>query len=189
VNAFGVDVGGLDVAAFLTQARAVAALGALAWVALVLRLGRPAVLLAGVLAASAYAWFITSWPLQRIYALGPSADRVTNLAWCTVVAAGGPPLQTAQVGQLHFEPFWGVLIATLSGFDPDRVLALYPFLSLLVAMAFPVAIFVGLKPPREGQGWSPWERGVAALFGSLLVAAPFDFVSTYRVPWSLMFVL
>jgi hypothetical protein len=189
VNAFGVDVSGLDVGAFVAQARLVAALGGLAWVALVLWLRRPAVVLGGTILANAYVWLVSCWPLQRIYALGPSADRVTNVAWCTVVAAGGPPLSTAQVGQMHFEPFWGVLVSALAGFDPDRVLALYPFLSLLAATLFPAAIYFGLAPVEEGEGWSPWERASAALAASLLVAAPFDHVSTYRVPWSLMFLL
>jgi hypothetical protein len=188
VNAFGIDVAGLDVAAFLALARLLAALAAVVWVALVLWLRRPAVVLGGVLLANAYLWFVSSWPLQRIYALGPSADRVTNVAWCTVVAAGGPVLQTAQVGQLHFEPFWGLLVAAVSGFDADRVLALYPFLSLVVALAFPLAVYAGFKP-TEGEGWSPWERAAAALAGSLLIAAPFDYVSTYRVSWALMFLL
>ena len=98
MNLFGVDVAGLDVAAFLAQARLVAALAGVLWIALVLRLRRPAVVLVGVLLANACVWFVSSWPLQRLYGLGPSADRVANLAWCTVVAAGGPPLQTAQVG-------------------------------------------------------------------------------------------
>ncbi|HET9315020.1 MAG TPA: hypothetical protein VFQ51_05495 [Vicinamibacteria bacterium] len=189
MNAFGVNVEGLDVAVFLAQARLVAALGSLAWVALVLRWRRPSVVLGGVLAANAFVWLVTSWPLQRIYALGPSADRMTNVAWCTVVAAGGSPLETAQVGQLHFEPLWGVLVASLSGFDPDRVLALDPFLSLAVALLFPAALYAGLKPAEEGAAWSTWERAAAAMAGSLLLAAPLDYVSTYGVPWSLMFLL
>jgi hypothetical protein len=189
MNLFGVDVSGLDVPAFLAQGRLVAALAAVLWTLLVLRRGSPGLVLGGVLAANAYAWLVTIWPLQRLYALGPSADRVTNIAWCTVVAAGGPWLQTAQVGQLHFEPFWGVLVAALSGFDAERVLALYPFLSLAVALAFPLALFVGLKPPAGTEGWSAWERAAAAFAGSLLLALPFDHVSTYRVPWSLMFLL
>jgi hypothetical protein len=189
VNAFGVDVSGLDVETFLAQARVLAALAGLAWVALVLRVRRPGVVLAGVLLASASVWLVTIWPLQRIYALGPSPDRLTNLAWCTVVAAGGPPLQTTQVGQLHFEPLWGVLVAALSGFDADRVLALYPFLPLLVAVAFPAALYLGLKPAEPGAGWSAWERAAAALSGTLLLSAPFDYMTTYRVPWALMFLL
>ena len=189
MNAFGVDVSALDVETFLARTRLMAALAGGLWIALVLRLRRPAVVLVGVVVACASPWFVTTWPLQRIYALGPSADRITNLAWCTVVAAGGPMLQTTQVGQLHFEPLWGALVATLSGFDADRVLAVYPFLPLLVAVAFPLALFLGLKPADPGEGWSAWERAAAALAGTLLISAPFDYMTTYRVPWALMFLL
>jgi hypothetical protein len=189
VNAFGVDVSALDVEAFLARARLVSALLGVAWIGLVLRVRRPSVVLLGVLLANASVWLATTWPLQRIYALGPSADRLANLAWCTMVAAGGPPLQTTQAGQLHFEPLWGALVAALGGFDADRVLALYPFLPLLMALGFPLALYFGLEPAERGAGWSAWERAGAALAGTLLLSAPFDYVTTYRVPWALMFLL
>ena len=48
---------------------------------------------------------------------------------CQGVAAGHSPLQTPQVGHVHFEPFWGVVTAVLSGFSPERLLRLYPFLA------------------------------------------------------------
>lgn len=189
MNAFGADVSGLDVGAFLAHARLVAALGLLLWVLLLVRWRRPGVLLGGAVAANAFVWLVTCWPLQRLYALGPSADRLTNLGWCTVVAAGGAPLQTTQAGQLHFEPFWGVLVAALAGFDAERVLALYPFLSLAAAVLLPLSIFVGLRPSAPGEGWSAWERAAAAAAASLLWAAPLDFVGTYRNAWSLSFLL
>ena len=63
-------------------------------------------------------------------ALGPSSDRVNNVALCQVVAAGHSPLHTPQVGQMHFEPFWAVVSAAVSGFDPGRLLRVYPFFAL-----------------------------------------------------------
>jgi hypothetical protein len=189
VNALGADVSGLDVPAFLERARLLAALGLALWALALARLRRPAVLVAGAALANAFVWFVTNWPLQRLYALGPSADRLTNLGWCTVVAAGGSPLQTTQVGQLHFEPFWGVLVAALAGFDAERVLALYPFLSLGVAVLLPIVLYAGLRPVGPGEGWSAWERAAAAAAASLLWSAPLDFVGTYRTAWSLSFLL
>ena len=88
MNLFGVDVRALDVEAFLAAARHAFPLLALVWLVLVVRLRRASVLLAGVLLANAYAWLETNWPLQRLYALGPSSDRVNNIALCQVVAAG-----------------------------------------------------------------------------------------------------
>src|SRR4029453_2041508 len=99
---------------------------------------------------------------------GPSAARVTSVGGGPVGAGGGPPLQTAQVGQLHFEPFWGLLVAALSGFDAGRVLPLYPFLSLAVAVLFPLALHLGLAPSEDGEGWSRWERACAPAAATLL---------------------
>src|SRR5688572_3414824 len=95
-NMLGVDVARLDVAAFLSAARVTFPLLAIAWLALLLKVRRPWWLLLGALLANAWAWAITNYPLQRLYALGPSRDRVSNLALCQVVAVGNPPLETWQ---------------------------------------------------------------------------------------------
>lgn len=151
---------------------------------------RPEWLLAGVLAAQAYAWAVTTLPLQRLYALGPSHDRVGNVGLVQVVAAGGSPLRTTQVGQLHFEPFWGLLVAALSGWDPDRVLRLYPFLPLLMAVGFPLTLYLGLRPPGEQtEAWSGWERALVAGFAALLGSFALDYLGPFRVPWARMFLL
>jgi len=107
-----------------------------------------------------------------------------------VVAAGGSPLQTIQVGQLHFEPFWGVLVAAVSGWDAERVLRLYPFFSLCMAIGLPVAVFYGLRPSdRENGAWSGWERALMAGFAALLASLALDYVGPFRVPWARMFLL
>jgi hypothetical protein len=186
----GIDVSGLDVPAFLAWSRVLFALLALVFLALLLRVGRVKLLLAGVLLANAWAWWVTDYPLQRLYGLGVSRDRTINLAWCQAVAAGHSPIRTHQVGQLHFEPFWGVVVATLSGFDPDRVLRLYPFLPLGVACAFVLSLYWGLGARGvDGSSWSPWERALAAGFATLLSSLPMDFAGIYRVPWAMTFLL
>jgi hypothetical protein len=144
-------------------------------------------LLALALFGAAVAWWVTNAPLQRMYALGPSADRVGNLALVQVVAAGNSPLRTSQVGQLHFEPFWGALVAALSGWSPDRVLVLYPWLSLLVTWGIALAVYAGLA--GLSPGFSQWERALAALFGVLLWSAPLDFSGSYRDPWAMTVLL
>jgi hypothetical protein len=195
VNLFGLDVSSLDVPAFLIASRVLYPALALAWLALLLKVRRAWWLLAGALLANACAWFVTNYPLLRLYAIGPSRDRVSNVALCQVVAAGNSPLHTWQVGQLHFEPFWGLLVAVLSGFSPDRVLALYPFLPLATAVGFALALYVGLRPasgraPAGEEGpWSAWERALVAGFATLLCASPMDFTGTYRAPWSMTFLL
>ena len=196
VNLFGRDVASLDVPAFLAASRAVYAGLALAWLALLFKVRRAWWLLAGAVLANAYAWGVTNSPLLRLYALGPSRDRVSNVAFCEVVAAGNSPLHTWQVGQLHFEPFWGLLVAALSGFDPERVLTLYPFFALLTVAGFTLALYYGLRPMADGVGpaaedlpWSAWERALVAGFATLLCASPLDFTGVYRAPWSMMFLL
>ena len=194
MNLFGADVRALDVEAFLSGARALFPVLAVAWLLVMLRVGslrRPEWLLAGVLMANAWAWGETNWPLQRLYALGPSSDRINNIAMCQGVAAGHSPLQTPQVGHVHFEPFWGMLTAILSGFSPPRLLRLYAFLPLLTMWAFALSVFYALRPPPgspEGA-WSGWERALVAGAATLLSSAPLDPAGTYRVPWAMTFLL
>jgi len=191
----GVDVARLDVTAFLAAARVLYPMLGLAWLALLLKIKKPWWLLLGALLANGYAWGVTNYPLQRLYALGPSRDRVSNVALCQVVAAGNSPLQTWQVGQLHFEPFWGLLVAAVSAWSPERVLALYPFFPLVMAVGFALSLYYGLRPPPgaappgEAAAWSPWERALVAGFATLLSSSPLDFAGVYRVPWALTFLL
>jgi hypothetical protein len=196
MNLFGVDVRALDVEAFLAAARHAFPLLALAWLVLVVRLRRASVLLAGVLLANAYAWLETNWPLQRLYALGPSSDRVNNIALCQVVAAGHSPLYQPQVGTMHFEPFWAVLTAALSGWDTERLLRIYPLLPLVMACGFALSLFFALRPlagaerrPDDPEPWSGWERALIALSATLLSSVPLDYAAPYRVPWAMTFLL
>ncbi|HEU0105228.1 MAG TPA: hypothetical protein VFT38_03600 [Vicinamibacteria bacterium] len=196
MNLFGVDVRALDVEAFLAAARHAFPLLAVAWLVLVVRLRRPGLLLLGVLFANAYVWLETNWPLQRLYALGPSSDRVNNLALCQVVAAGHSPLHTPQVGQMHFEPFWAVVTAIVSGWSPSRLLVLYSFFPLVTACGFALSLFFALRPQgspveaiSEEPAWSGWERALIALFATLLSSTALDYAGPYRVPWAMTFLL
>lgn len=172
-----------DALAGLSAARAAFPLIALAGLLLLARRGRPGHVLAGVVAAAAFVWALSTLPLARPYAAGPSHDRLGNLAMAQVVAAGNPAWQTPQPGQLAFEPFWGLFAATLSGFDPDRLLALYDRLPLIALIGFPLALWRLLAPVAG------WERAVVVAFAALLCASPFDFFGTYRSPWAMTFLL
>jgi hypothetical protein len=206
VNLFAVDVRLTDADAFVTAARHFFPLLALAALALVVRVRRPAALLAFVLLANGYVWVETNWPLQRLYALGPSSDRVNNLALCQVVAAGHSALNTPQVGQMHFEPFWAVVTALLSGWSPERLLRIYGFLPLVMACGFALSLFLATRPlapapvagaaatgaavsTRGEEDWSGWERALIALFATLLSSAALDYAGPYRVPWAMSFLL
>jgi hypothetical protein len=189
LNLFGIDVSGLEPTSFLAGGRALYVALALGFLLLLPRLARPLWLLLGVCAANAWAWALTNYPLVRPYAVGVSHDRLGNLAMCQSVAVGGPAWETMQVGQLHMEPFWGVVVAALAGFDPDRVLAIYPYFALVMPVAFAITLYVGLGSSTAGVGFDRWERALAAAFGTLLCSAPTDFVGTYDVPWAMTFLL
>ncbi len=188
-NCFGIDPSGIDVPAFLVAMRLGFVVAAVATALLLARRGGARTVLALALLGNTWAWTATHWPLQRPYAVGPSHDRVGNLALCQVVAAGNSPLRTPQVGQIHFEPLWGLVVAALSGFDPVRVLQIYPFLPLAVLALFVGALYAGLRPPPGEAGFTPWERALIAGAATLLSSSPLDHLGVYRVPWSLAFLL
>jgi hypothetical protein len=192
VNFAGVDVGSLDVEAFVWQGRVVYVLVALAWIAGLPIVNRPAWLLLGVGLANAHAWLITNWPLQRLYALGPSSDRLNNLSWCQVVAAGHSPLYTAQLGHVQLEPFWSLLMAGLSGGSPERLLAIYAWMPLVTAVAVALSVFYATRPLAPGSDpahWTGWERAAMAGFATLLFSAPWDFAGVHGVPWARLYLL
>jgi hypothetical protein len=193
-NIFGIDVRGLDVAAFLAQARVLYVLLALAWLVLTLRLRRPRLLLLGVLLANALVWFETMYPLQRVYGLGHSGDRVNLLAMSQVAAAGNSPLETWQVGQRHLEPHgrlhnisWVGLVALLTRDAGEPVFRFFMYAPLVMVLGFAVALYVAFG--WKGSPFSRWERALIAAFGTLLSTAPFDSLSVYRPPWTMMFLL
>jgi hypothetical protein len=162
---------------------------ALLWIAALLRVRRPGWLLAGVLISNAWVWGVTNYPLQQIYALSVGADRLHQLGMVQVSAAGHSLLVGPQVNQLHFEPFWSAFVALLSGFSPERVLHIYPFLPLAVVLGFAASLYYALRPgPGVGE-WSAWERVFVAGFATLLSSAPLEYTGIYRVPWALTFLL
>ena len=184
-DALGTDTA--HVAAVLMTARHAFVIVSLVFLYRLRRAGRPGWLLAGVVAANAWVWAATQLPLGQLYGLSLSRDRVGNLALCQVVAAGNSPIRTAQLGQLHFEPFWSALVALASGFDPERVLALYPFLSLLTACGFALSLYFCLRAP--GAGETGWERALAAGFATLVSSSPWEHTGIYRQPWAMTFLL
>ncbi len=190
MNLLGFDVNGLDVDGFLGAAQALYPCAALLLLLAVVVRRSPRLLLSGVLLANVWAFALSTWPLQRLYALGPSRDRINNLGLCQVVAAGSPPWQTSIPEQLHFEPFWGLLMALLSGFEPARLERLYAFMPLLMLVAFVLALeFRWRRPAGEAAPGEAWERALVAGFATLLCASPLDWLWSYRVSWALTFLL
>ena len=195
-NLFGVEVGELDVHAFLSVARNAFAFAAVAFIAAFFRRGRPAWLVLAVLAANLFVWAVTNYPLQRLYALGVGRDRVANVAYCQVAAAGNSPVDTWQVGQTHFDAtgrphhvLWASLVAALSGWEPERVLAAYGYLPLAMAWATALALFAFLRVADPAGEWTAWERALVAGSATLLASAPLDFTGPYDGAWEMTFLL
>jgi hypothetical protein len=151
--------------------------------------------LIGVLGGNAAVWAMSTLPLPRLYAVGTSGDRLNNLGLSQVVAAGNSPLETVQVGHMHFEPFWSLLMAVVSGFDTERLPVIYAYMPLLIACAFVLTLFVGLRAPRgeatadPDASWTSWERVATAGFATLLSSLPFDYLEINDTPWAKVFLL
>jgi len=150
--------------------------------------------LIGLLFLLLVGWLASNLPLERVYALYVPGDRARNLAWCLSVAAGNPPMSTGIVGYMSLEPFWASLVATLSLFDPARALALYPFLPLLVLAALALSLYRHFRSEKV-LGAEDTEEALAlrgllvAVFATLFVTAPLDFIGPYRGYWARAFLL
>jgi hypothetical protein len=128
-------------------------------------------------------WWITNYPLARPYALDVGTDRTANIQLVQVVAAGNGLWSSGQPGQYSFEPFWGVFVSALAGFDPTRVIPLYPYLALIPIVLFPLAVWRGLAD----AGLDDWERAFAAWCGALLLGTAIDYSEHFRDPWQMSF--
>lgn len=195
MNFLGISVRDLDVPAFLSAGRAVYAFAYLAWVVVVFRsraVKRSWVWVALLLAL--FPWFLTSYPLQRLYGLDAGMDRQRNLSWCAVTAAGNAPWESGVLKGRNLEPAWALLVAALSLFDPARVMKIYPFLPAAAIVLAGISFFYSflsrtdLPSPEQDV-----ERTVSALLVVFLVllapTGPLDYLSPYRSFWQRTFLL
>jgi hypothetical protein len=151
-------------------------------------------LVAAALLGSAFVWYATLSPLESPYGVSSGRDRLHNLANSQVAAAGHSPRQTFQLdqaqpaGRPHWV-FWSLFVALASGFQPDRVFAVYDLTGLVAALLWVVAVYVGLRPTRACSDFTAWEAAMAAAFAALLSSQPLDFLGPYRTPWPMNFLL
>ncbi len=178
-----------NVTSSLALARVIAALAFILWIIAIVRIRRHSWLFGGVILWACYLWGINNLPLNRIYALDVGNDRLNNLAMSIPVAAGTPFYETHQVGQLNFEPFWSLFVALASGWNPDRALSLYPYLSLFILVGFLVSLYMSLLPAKEGASWSGWERALVTYFALMMSTLPLDQEGPYQATWNVVFLL
>lgn len=180
--------------AYFTTGKTLYALLYLGWVALIYRSGRLRGLFVPTLLA-VLGWFLLDLPLERLYALGPNMDRQRNLAWCATAAAGNAPWGSGVVGRYNLEPWWALLVASLSLFDPGRVMTVYRYLPPVAIALVGASFTLAFRTPRvraaenDSDGEAPWLALLVVFFVLLAPTGPLDYLSPYRAFWQRTFLL
>jgi len=81
------------------------------------------------------------------------------------------------------------LIGALGQGRPERLLSLYPWLSLIVLLAFASSVYLALRGDDRGQPERAWQAALLAGFATLLSTTPLDHLARYRAPFVTMFLL
>jgi hypothetical protein len=160
----------------------------LAFCLLLWRRPSPGLAVALVLALNLGAWLAYVGPLGRVYGLDVQRDAVFNVGMAACVAAGNSAWDHTQTGLASLEPFWSFVTAALSGFDPARVLRVYPFLTPLSLIAVGCALYWGLR----GQGddvADRWDRALVVF--AVLGLSSFSMAAQAPIPplWAGNFLL
>jgi hypothetical protein len=193
MNFLGLSVRDLDTAEFLSTGRALYAAAYLTWVLLLLRARRIGSVWV-VITFAILSWFLTTYPLQRLYGLEAGTDRQRNLSWCATAAAGNAPWESGVVGKNNLEPAWAFLVSLISFFDPARVMRVYPFLPAVAIALVGISFFYSFKKRPDLE--SP-DRDTERLLSGLLVVflillaptGPLDYLTPYRSFWQRTFLL
>jgi hypothetical protein len=107
------------------------------------------------------AWLAYRAPLQRPYGLGEGSDRTFNVGMAAAVATGHSPFEHTQVGHGSPEPLWNALLASMAGFDPERVPAAYDLLTPIAILAVGLATYAWIRR-RDGTADDAWGAVVVA---------------------------
>ncbi len=193
MNFLGVSVRDLDTALFFSTGRALYAAAYLTWVLLLLRSRRVASVWV-VIVFALLIWFLTTYPLQRLYGLDAGTDRQRNLWWCATAAAGNAPWESGVVGRNNLEPAWAFLVSAISLFDPARVMKVYPFLPAAALTLVGISFFYSF---RNRPDLASPERDTERILSGFLVVflillaptGPLDYLSPYRSFWQRTFLL
>ncbi len=193
MNFIGIDVRELELSVFFVWGKLFYLLAYMTWVLWMWRTNK----VRGAwmpLSLALLCWFLVTYPLQRSYGLDAGTDRLRNLWWCATAAAGNPPWESGVVHQWNLEPTWSFLVATLSFFNPARVMTVYSFLPALAIAALGLALgFTFYNPPRIDIDEQPSRRRARALWVTFFVllapTGPLDFLGPYRGFWDRTFLL
>ena len=108
----------------------------------------------GALVLFAAAWAAFVWPLNRPYALLDHHPSLLDLAGPMVSAARQQPTEGWMAGQPNGTPFSSLLLAVVSGFDPGRLLKLYPWVPPAMTVLFALVALSRFRFDQQKIGWS-----------------------------------
>jgi len=130
----------------------------LVWGSFVFRRPSGAAVLLGALLIGIVSWMALDLPLERPYGLTEESVALDGLGEAMVAASTRSPAPSVRVEEPSRRPFWGFLLALCSGFDPDRLLSLYPWVPLASLVVLALATYAaadGLTaravPPVRGM--------------------------------------
>jgi hypothetical protein len=181
LNFLGMDVAGLDLAAFFRAGRVFYAAAFVGWAFAVARSKRRAWVW-GPTALALLGWALTTFPLQRPYGLQVPSDRLRHLWWAATAAAGNPPWESGIAGQSTIEPVWSFFVSLLALRDPARVVAVYPFLPAIGLLATGAALVWAFRA-------RPLQGALVSVFVLLAATQPLDFLEPFRMFWARHFLL
>jgi hypothetical protein len=157
----------------------------LVWAASAARWPRGPLVLLGAILLAALGWMAFDLPLGRLYGLSEDGRALEELGAPMVAAARRSPAEGAMVGERNPWPFWSFLVALASGFDPDRLLDLYPWLPLLSLVLVALSGYAALGS-LGAESDSP--RGLAPALGvffMLFLSAPrLSFLESEGILWT-----
>ena len=112
----------------------------LLWAVSLLRWPHKLWFVTGVLLLAGTSLLALQNPLGRPYGLVADGKGLEELGEVMVVAARGTASEGRLVGDRHPNPLWGFIVAALSGFRPERLLRIYPWLPLMSLFGLGLAV-------------------------------------------------
>ncbi|HXV65383.1 MAG TPA: hypothetical protein VEK15_32105 [Vicinamibacteria bacterium] len=181
-----------DLPSFFLAARYGFVLLYVAFLWLLARMPHAGLLAAGAVGLALYSWFVLEWPLERLYAFAPPFDRMFNVAMGATAATGHSPFESYQVAAADLEPFWRLVLKTVSLGRPENVLAFYPYFTPIVMVLLASSLYFGFRDANAGEGVGDERRFEAALlvfFVLLLNSSPYEQFGVFRSFWPMNFLL
>jgi len=123
------------------------------------------------MALATLSWIALDLPLGRVYGLTTGGVAMGELAQPMVVAARGVITEGWLVRAPNPSPLWSLVLATASGFNPDRLLSVYRWLPLISMWFFASALYWGLGFIDEDERLAPGIGAGLAVFFVLFLAS------------------